>query len=84
MNWPSLSKSTARSGNGNNTIAAASASMTIAPLRATSGTHSVQPVATSVSTIVCTKPPAADVPECATKSTSTNPGGGRQPSTGDC
>jgi hypothetical protein len=30
----------------------------------------------SVSTIVWTKLPAADVPECATKSTSTKPGGG--------
>src|SRR5580704_2484674 len=67
MNSPSLSKSTPRSGNGNSVIAAVSVSMTSAPLRATNGRHSVQPVAMSVKTIVCTKLPAADVPECATK-----------------
>src|SRR5262249_39888674 len=54
----------------------ARASMTKALLRATSGKHSVQPVAISVSTMVWTKLPAAEVPACATKSTSTKPGGG--------
>src|SRR5512132_4486008 len=43
MNVPSLSKSTPRSGNGNSVRAAASASITSAPLRTTTGTHSVQP-----------------------------------------
>src|SRR5512133_3547324 len=76
MNAPSLSKSTPRSENVNSLRAATSASITSAPLRTTTGTHSVQPVATSVSTIVCTKLPAADVPAWATKSTSTKPGGG--------
>ncbi|WP_167549750.1 hypothetical protein [Ensifer aridi] len=39
--------------------------------RVRTGTHSVQPVAISVSTIVCAKLPDEDVPEWATKSTST-------------
>ncbi|WP_292213606.1 hypothetical protein [Mesorhizobium sp.] len=39
-------------------------------------THSVQLVAISVKTIVCTKLPGEEVPEWATKSTSTYPGGG--------
>lgn len=39
--------------------------------RVRTGTHSVQPVAISVSTIVCTKLPDEEVPEWATKSTST-------------
>jgi len=76
MKAPSLSKSTPRSGNGNSSLAAASASITSSPLRTRTGTDSVQPVAMSVRTIVWTKRPAAEVPACATKSTSTKPGGG--------
>ncbi|WP_164759713.1 hypothetical protein, partial [Mesorhizobium sp. M5C.F.Ca.IN.020.29.1.1] len=44
--------------------------------RVRTGTHSVQPVAISVKTIICTKLPDEEVPEWATKSTSTYPGGG--------
>src|SRR6516162_9873051 len=40
------------------------------------GAHSVQPVATSVRTNVCTKLPLADGPLCATRSASTKPGDG--------
>ena len=76
MNAPSLSKSTPRSGKGKSFCAACSASSASAPARITTGTHSVQPVAMSISTSVWTKAPAALTPECATKSTSTNPGGG--------
>jgi hypothetical protein len=46
------------------------------PLRTTTGTHSVCPVAMSARPIVWTKLPAVDVPAWATKSTSMNPGGG--------
>lgn len=52
------------------------AMITLPLSRVRTGMHSVQPVAMSVSTIVCTKLPDEDVPECATKSTSTKPGGG--------
>ncbi len=49
--------------------------------RTNSGAHSVQPVAMSVSTKVCTKLPLATGPLWATRSASTNPGGGSsQPS----
>ncbi len=41
-----------------------------------SGAHSVQPVAMSVRTSVCTKLPLVTGPLCATRSASTNPGGG--------
>lgn len=44
----------------------------------TAGTHSVHPVAISVNTIVCTKLPDEDVPECATKSTRRNRAGSFQ------
>ena len=76
MKAPSLSKSTPFSGNGKSSSATCSASSASAPVRIMTGTHSVQPVAMSVSTMVCAKAPAALTPECATKSTSTNPGGG--------
>lgn len=52
------------------------ASITRAPSRQGSGTHSVQPVATSVSTSVHANAPARLGPECATRSISMNPGGG--------
>lgn len=54
---PSLSKSTPSSGNGNSSRALAIASMTSVPSRVRTGKHSVQPVATSVSTSVWTKLP---------------------------
>ena len=41
-----------------------------------SGAHSVHPVAMSVTVSVCTKLPFATGPQCATRSASTNPGGG--------
>ncbi|WP_245477879.1 hypothetical protein [Mesorhizobium sp. M5C.F.Cr.IN.023.01.1.1] len=44
--------------------------------RVRTGTHSVHPVAISFKTMVCTKLPDEEVPEWATKSTSTYPGGG--------
>ncbi|AZN97996.1 MAG: hypothetical protein EOQ42_00595 [Mesorhizobium sp.] len=66
----------ALSGKGNNDLARLMAAMTRPLPRVRTGTHSVQPVAISVKTIVCTKLPDEEVPEWATKSTSTYPGGG--------
>ena len=52
------------------------ASTTTPASRTSSGTHSVQPLAISVSTSVQTKLPAIDDPQCATRSASTKPGAG--------
>ena len=76
MNRLSLSKSIPRNGNGNSSRARFRACMTISASRTTIGMHSVHPVATSVSTNVCTNAPDTVVPPCATKSTSTQPGAG--------
>ena len=73
MKAPSLSKSIPFKGKGNSVCAARSAFSTSAPDRNTTVTHSVQPVAMSVSTSACTKAPAVLTPECATKSTSRKP-----------
>jgi hypothetical protein len=52
------------------------ASTTSEPSRDTSGTHSVQPVATSTIVSVWMNEPGIDVPPWATVSTSQKPGGG--------
>ncbi|WP_246529639.1 hypothetical protein [Microvirga zambiensis] len=67
----SLSKSTPSSGKGNSDRACWIAAITRPPSRVRTGTHSVQPVAISVRTMVWTKLPEDEVPEWATKSTST-------------
>ena len=63
MKTLSLSKSTPRRGKGNSVLAFVIASMTSAPSRNTTGTHSVHPLAISVSTKVWMNNPAADGPE---------------------
>ncbi|RUV60626.1 hypothetical protein EOA85_09050 [Mesorhizobium sp. M5C.F.Ca.IN.020.29.1.1] len=67
----SFSRSTPSRGKGKNERACWIATITLPLSRVRTGTHSVHPVAISVNTIVCTKLPDEDVPECATKSTST-------------
>lgn len=66
-----LLKSTPRSGNEKSRCACCVAATTRLLSRLRTGTHLVHPVAMSVSTIICTKLPEEDVPEWATKSTST-------------
>ncbi|WP_292465664.1 hypothetical protein [Mesorhizobium sp.] len=61
---------------GTTALARLMAAMTRPLSRVRTGTHSVQPVAISVKTIVCKKLPDEELPEWATKSTSTYPGGG--------
>ncbi|WP_292572401.1 hypothetical protein [Mesorhizobium sp.] len=63
----SLSKSTPSRGKGKSERARLIATITLPLSRVRTGTHSVQPVAISVSTIVCTKLPDEDVPEWADK-----------------
>lgn len=60
----SLSKSTPRRWKGKNDRACLIATITLPLSRVRTGTHSVHPVAISVNTIVCTKLPDEDVPEC--------------------
>ncbi len=57
----SLSKSTPSSGKGNSDLAHLMAAITRTLSRVRTGTHSVQPVAITVSTIVCTKLPDEEV-----------------------
>lgn len=61
-------RQTAAQGQGNRERACLIAMITLPLLRVRTGMHSVQPVAISVSTIVCTKLPDQDVPECAQQS----------------
>ena len=71
-----LSVSIPRNGNGRAPRSRSTASTTTPASRTSSGTHSVQPLAISVSTSVQTKLPAIDDPQCATRSASTKPGAG--------
>ena len=81
MNTLSLSVSNPSSANGIRRRISLSTSVSSFCSRTSSGAHSVQPVAMSVSVSVCTKLPFAVGPLCATRSASTNPGGGlSQPS----
>ena len=74
--YSTLSVSTPRSWKGMILRSFVSASVTSDPSRTMSATHSVQPLATSVSVSVCAKLPLARSPEWATRSASTNPGMG--------
>ena len=76
MNTLSLSVSNPSSAKGNSLRNSLSTSVSSRCSRTNSGAHSVQPVAMSVSTKVCTKLPFATGPLCETKSASTKPGGG--------
>ncbi len=81
MNTLSLSVSNPSRANGSSLRNSLSTSVNRRCSRTNSGAHSVQPVAMSVSTKVCTKLPFATGPLCATRSASTNPGdGSSQPS----
>ncbi len=81
MNPLSLSVSKPSKANGIRSCIALRTSVSSSCSRTSNGAHSVQPVAISVSVSVCTKLPFAVGPVCATRSASTNPGGGSsQPS----
>jgi len=76
MNALSLSKSAPRISHGNKLCARVIAATTRLPSRATSGRHSVHPVAISTIVSVWMNEPATLVPPCATMSISQKPGGG--------
>jgi len=76
MNSLPLSLSMPRSGNGIVVLRRSSASVTSPLSRTSSGTHSTQPLAMSVSTRVWTKLPSSRSPQCATRSISPKPGAG--------
>src|SRR4051812_1639027 len=76
MNTLSLSVSNPSRSKGSSLRSSVKTALSRPCSRTSNGPHSVHPVAMSVNTSVCTKLPLAEGPLCATKSASTNPGGG--------
>src|SRR5258708_6868039 len=74
MNSLPLSESMPRKGNGNRPRASRRAWKTVCWPRLRSATHSVQPVATSVTVRLCRYSPRVVLPQCTTRSISVQPG----------